>query len=501
MSYGQSTELTSGVVDPDEQYVHVDAVARLHREVYSQPFVMPATAPPPSVRSSPAKSVMSTWDMSSEIDIEEDGPDLPDPAKLPSSRLTETTFKLYLMDHMVRETAKAMRAAMRGLLVDSAAQVPELATLFPEYADCTVPSRRGRPSPSPSPAPARTSRTSPTPRPRPSSEACTTPEVFTPSRAGNTPSCETPRPRGTFRSKAEREAAKAHSAKHEPVAFRPQHSAHSTPLVTYEARSAFRSKAEREQEARTQGSPFLTQTTPRANATTVDTTFDTTFDTSWLSRLDAPTYEPFTVTSLLAVERLHALAVSVVDARARREENERRKRVKEGRSTARDDAIVAARRARGLRSSEYKLSDGERYPKMVRLVEWAIRAAAAEGALVQVDGTVHSLHTMASFDSCLSVLAQGAGYVPVPPELLGPLLVPLAAAERAERATRRPTFRSRAERERGVKREADGGIDAKVLLTRLRRWGEDGRWERVGEWAVEAAAEWAEAAGLLRLGV
>lgn len=483
-----SAELTTGVVDPDEQYTHVETVARLHREVYSQLFVMPPIAPTPSMLSSPAKSVASTWDLSSEVDVEDVGPELPDPAKLSSSRLTETTFKLYLMDYMVRETSKAMRAAVRVLFTDSSAQVPELAALFPEYAECTVPSARVlRPSPSPSPSqlfPERMRRASHTPLSRRSTELSTT-EVFAPSRAGNTPSCETPRPRATFRSKVERQAAK----KEQECNKDPSPSV-STPRAPKSQPATFRSKAERERD-RKQESPFVVAT-PRATHLA---------DSSFLSRLDAA-YEPFTVTSLLEVERLHALAVRVIDTRARREENERRQRARDGTSTRRDEALVTARRARGLRSSDYKLTTEEREGKLRRLAEWAIRAAAAEGALVQVevDGAQHSLRTMASFDSCVSLVSSGAGYVPVPPELLGPLLIPLAAAERAERATRRSTFRSKAERERGP-RPFDAGVDAKVLLARLRRWGEEGRWERVGEWAVEAAAEWAEAAGLLRLGV
>lgn len=503
---GASHKLTPGVVDPDEQYTHVQNVSRLHREVYSQPFIMPAPAPPAtSIKSSPAKSVASTWDLSSEVDLEDDiGPDLPDPSKLPSSRLTETTFKLYLMDHMVREATKAMRTAMRVLLADPTAQVPELAALFPEYAECTAPPARDRrASPSPSPTPTRR-RPTPTLLPRRGS----TPEVFAPSHAENlhhTSSCETPRPRSTFRSKAEREAAKAQRPRsrndHPPLRAKSELEATRTPSATRrETRSTFRSRSERGREKSTApDSPFLVNdATPRCSA-----------DTSFLSRLDlssSSSYEASTVTSLLAVERLHTLAVRVVDTRARREENERRKRVKEGRTTQRDEALAAARRARGLRSSDYKLTDAERYPKMVRLVEWAIRTAAAEGALVQVDtgSGMHSLRTMGSFDSCASTLMSSeAGYVPVPPELLGPLLIPLAAAERAERASRRSTFRSRAERERdralGRLEQKEGPVDAKILLRRLRSWGEDGRWERVGEWAVEAAVEWAEAAGLLRL--
>ncbi|BEI84553.1 hypothetical protein CcaverHIS002_0411570 [Cutaneotrichosporon cavernicola] len=450
---------------------------------------MPATAPPASVLSSPTKSILSTWDMTSEADEVEDdlSPDLPHPSKLPSKLLNERTFKYYLTDHLVRETRRAMSSATHILLADPTAQVPELAALFPEYAECTVPLRRGRvasssrASPSPTP-PVRARRASPTPKPR----RTATPEIFAPSRAENSPSCVTPRPRSTFRSKAEREAAKAQGS-----GAHVSHIAESAPIAR-DSRSTFRSKAERERDARASPSPFLVEATPRPLLT--DTSFLST-----LSTLSTLSFEPFTVTALLAVDRLETLAALVVDTRARREENERRKRVKEGRITQEDERVVAGRRARGLRSSDYKLNDDERQRKMIRLVTWAIRVAACEGEVVQVNGQMHSMRTMASFDSCVSLsgLTQEAGYVPVTPELLGALLIPLAVAARAER---RPTFRSKAEREAGV-RHQEPGITVQVLLARLRQWGTDGRWERIAEKPVREAAEWAEASGLLRLGV
>ncbi len=431
----------------------------------------------------------STWDMTSDLDsVEENlGPDLPDPSKLSSKLLTEKMFRYYLMDHLVRETRRAMASATRILLADPTAQVPELAALIPEYAACTVAPRRRRAvaSPCPSPSltlPVRTRRASPTPKPR----RAATPEIFAPSRVENSPSCETPRPRATFRSKAEREAAKAQGSGYRGAQFGER-----TPVVR-PSRTTFRTKAEREREAQASPSPsFVVEATPRA----------TPADTSFLSSFDPLSFEPFTVTALLSDERLRTLAALVVDARARREEGERRKRVKEGRVRQEDEKLVAARRARGLRSSDYKLTDDERERKMARLVTWAIRAAASEGEVVQVDGPMHSMRTMESFNSCvsLSVLSQETGYLPVPPELLGPLLLPLAAAARAEH---RPTFRSKADREAGIWRDnRGGGVDAQALLVRLRRWGEDGRWERITDKPVQEAAEWAEASGLLRLGV
>lgn len=83
---------------------------------------------------------------------------------------------------------------------------------------------------------------------------------------------------------------------------------------------------------------------------------------------------------------------------------------------------------------------------------------------------------------------MNGGYLPLPPELLLPLLLPHIAAE-AQRAA--GTFVKKEEREKGA--GGKGGVTVEAVLKRLRRWGVDGRWERVGVWKVEEAVEWGEA--------
>ncbi|KAL1406119.1 hypothetical protein Q8F55_007802 [Vanrija albida] len=112
------------VVDPDEQFRHAARVVGLHETLYSQPFSMPSpsakTPPRPtahSTQASPAKSTLSSIPSSDIYDDEYYAPEpnLTDPANLKSSLLTETTFKRYLMDHVLRETNIDMRPSLQGM--------------------------------------------------------------------------------------------------------------------------------------------------------------------------------------------------------------------------------------------------------------------------------------------------------------------------------------------------------------------------------------------------
>lgn len=118
------------------------------------------------------------------------------------------------------------------------------------------------------------------------------------------------------------------------------------------------------------------------------------------------------------------------------------------------------------------MSDDERLIKMSRLVGWVIRNVAEEGSLVQVkfSGTEY-------------------GYLPLPAQLLLPLLIPHLETERF---IREHTFVRKTDPRRG------NGMSVSELVGRLREWGEEGRWERVGEWKVEEAIEWGEESGLVQ---
>jgi hypothetical protein len=333
------------------------------------------------------------------------GTELPDAAELSSSRLTETTFKLYALDHMTRETARVMRA-LRALNAEHsrsygslgsflAGPIPALAALFPEYRVATA----GFSQPVNSLGSSRNmNRNS--------------------DNKDDTPGDATPRASG-FRTNSERQAARLGDA---------------TPKASHR-------------------SPPESQPQDRL--------------------------APYTIPTLLVTPRLRDLAVRIVDARARNEEKHRRRREKLGTSTARDAKIVASRIARGLDAGAYKLSCTERKAKMSALAAWAIQQAHAEGGLVDV-------RVPTTGDTWG---APETAYLPLPPELLAPLLAPLVSAAHADA---RGTFRSRLERA-GAAPE----VSPQAVTARLRAWGADGRWERVGAWAVEAAMEWGEAHGVI----
>lgn len=217
-------------------------------------------------------------------------------------------------------------------------------------------------------------------------------------------------------------------------------------------------------------------------AATFKSRVDRDRDSSSVALVAEPALHPFTVPSLLAVALLRDLAERVVDNRARVEEKERRKRVKLGKTTTLDHQLVARRKARGLKEGTYQLSSSERESKMRTLTEWAIRDAHIEGGVVQV-----------------STAVTPAGYLPLPAALLAPLLVPVVSAAR-ERA--HGTFRSRLERSQAKEAASTGRssnlpLNSLTIAARLKAW--DGRWERVGQWAVEEALEWGEAQGILEL--
>ncbi|WVR04919.1 hypothetical protein IAU60_001931 [Kwoniella sp. DSM 27419] len=173
---------------------------------------------------------------------------------------------------------------------------------------------------------------------------------------------------------------------------------------------------------------------------------------------------PFTMASLLRDPRLSTLAMLVVDNEMRKEDRRRRRRIRDGTATRKD------------LERKVDASHLDRGRKVERLVRWVIRAVAEEGSLVQVrlphpvDGEVH-------------------GYLPLPPQLLFPLC---AAHVEAEWHLRANTIRRRGDPKTGH------GMTIDELVLELRRWGEEGRWERVGDWKVEEAMEWAESNGRAR---
>jgi len=193
--------------------------------------------------------------------------------------------------------------------------------------------------------------------------------------------------------------------------------------------------------------------------------------------------QPFSIPSLLLVPHLAELATLVVDSEARKEERRRRRRIRDGLARPRDLDGERQRRARGDDAKEWRLSEADRWTKMERLVEWVIRNVAEEGSLVQVQ-------LDSGYGKCDG---EAYGYLPLPPQLLLPVLIPLL---QAEKVARQNTFLRKTDPRRG------NGMTVPELVGRLRCWGEEGRWERIGEWKVEEAMEWGEERGLMeRVGV
>ena len=186
--------------------------------------------------------------------------------------------------------------------------------------------------------------------------------------------------------------------------------------------------------------------------------------------------QPFTIPSLLLVPHLAELAILVVESEVRKEERRRRRRIRDGVARPRDLQLEQERCSRGLDKKEWRISEAERRFKMVRLAEWVIRNIAEEGSLVQI-----KLETLNSPDQSFEY-----GFLPLPPQLLLPLLVPHL---QMEQMARKNTFMRKTDPRWG------SGMTVGELGGKLRGWGEEGRWERVGEWKVEEALQWGEEMG------
>ncbi|KAK8870070.1 hypothetical protein IAR55_000640 [Kwoniella newhampshirensis] len=190
--------------------------------------------------------------------------------------------------------------------------------------------------------------------------------------------------------------------------------------------------------------------------------------------------KPFTISSVLSDERLNTLARLVVDNEVRKEERRRKRRIRDGLATKKDLTVEAERKALGWNKiKEYCLPVEERKYKMEKLVGWVIRNVAEEGSLVQVRLSKHQTGGN----------GEQWGYLPLPPQLLLPLLV---LHLEAERNLRKSTFRRKGDPRNG------NGMTVDELVIKMRRWGEEGRWERVGDWKIEEAVEWGEEQGWLR---
>ena len=172
----------------------------------------------------------------------------------------------------------------------------------------------------------------------------------------------------------------------------------------------------------------------------------------------------FSISDLLDVPTLKILAHRIVEHTARSEEKRRLRRIKANEARPADLALDRKRKAEGR---DWRLTDSERQSRMERLTAYTIRGLHADGSVVHLQD----------------------GYLPLPPEMVLPLLVP--HFER-EMWVRKAAFLRKDDPRRG------NGALVEDLLKRLREWGTDGRWERVGEWVVFDAVRWGQERGLVR---
>lgn len=413
----------------------------------------------------------------------DEGPELRHPSKLSSSRHLDSTFKYYLIDIVTRETVRAMRSALRlsaetqgtsVLLQDQ--YVPALAERFPEYRQAMCPTQPGRILPG-----ALTCSTSVnTPQPR---HANDTPKAGLRTRIST---LETPcktlyaladggrglgnRKDPIVLSSPERSVPRTRRSgtQADPIVLssppRTPERGTATPSATGRERSHKRRRSVR----RDSGSPTPTR---RRCIQDLPASLD-------CSVFDAPELPLFTVETLMRDERLAALGPLVVKRRAKKDEKALREREANGTSTDRDRRKIQERLSKGRSKGHWKLDDDEMQDKVKSLTTWALRAVLEDGGLICISAPCSS-----------KTSPRSESYLPVPPELLAPLMAPLVQREKARLSN---VFRSKAERQKGVSLES--GV-VKNVSRALRKWG-DGRYERVGDWAVAEAYEWGKSRGL-----
>jgi len=124
---------------------------------------------------------------------------------------------------------------------------------------------------------------------------------------------------------------------------------------------------------------------------------------------------------------------------------------------------------------EWKMSEMKLHFAMERLVSWVIREISEEGGLVGIQRDVGKGKNKGERRR----LEEEWGYLPIVPELMGWILVPVA---RFEMDIWGKVFKKRSEK--------NDGVGLEDLTKGLNKWGEEGRWERVGEWVVKEGMDW-----------
>lgn len=232
---------------------------------------------------------------------------------------------------------------------------------------------------------------------------------------------------------------------------------------------------------------------------------------------DRPTRSPleaFTLSSILAIPHLKSLAKMVVDSETRKNERRRLRRIRDKVAKQKDLDVEEDRVRRGLKATDWKLSDPEKLRKMEKLVTWVIRGIANDGGIVEVnlrqrsgypsqispnvsrpryqstpsDETDYKLCSSPTYQPCRSTPTT-SGFLPLPPQLLFPLITPIIQREHFLR-------------EDVIMRKTDprkhNGITVEEIVKRLQAWGEEGRWERAREWVIRDTMDWGVKEGLLK---
>lgn len=232
---------------------------------------------------------------------------------------------------------------------------------------------------------------------------------------------------------------------------------------------------------------------------------------------DRPTRSPleaFTLSSILAIPHLRSLAKMVIDSETRKNERRRLRRIRDKVAKQKDLDVEEDRVRQGLKATDWKLSDPEKLRKMEKLVTWVIRGIANDGGIVEVNlrqrsgypsqispnisqaqyrntpsgKTDDKAYSSAYSQSCQSTPAT-SGFLPLPPQLLFPLITPII---QREHFLREDVFMRKTDPRK------HNGITVEEIVKRLQAWGEEGRWERAREWVIRDTMDWGVKEGLLK---
>jgi len=236
----------------------------------------------------------------------------------------------------------------------------------------------------------------------------------------------------------------------------------------------------------------------KSRSLNLDDDLDSTPRPSKTYQAQLPRLPGYTIPSILFIPHLQELAGLVVDEQSRKEEKRRRRRIRDGTATPKDQSqsqgrsLVIDTQSSSKSQGGWRLSNEEKRARMERLVKWVIRGLSEEGVLVQIKLRIEP-NSKSDFNtpSFRPRERYTEAYLPLPESLLLPLLIPHVSAESEYR---KKIYIPRSDHRYG------NGILLEEVLKRLRECGEEGRWERVGEFCVEDALNWGVGKGLKRLG-